>query len=201
SFNLYAYVRNNPVSAVDPDGRKDNRTTEEKAVFEDPDVLLAMGLIIELTGYERPFADRWEAGVVILKVGEDDYTCPCVATDGRLRSVRLTEPGEIENGVRVADGTSVFGTVHSHPGSGRVVEGGRRLGWTDPSKPSRADENNAKARGVPSYIIDSNKRLIKYDPKTDRTTKVLTGKDWKKYQERAKRLVKVRSSDDLSKQK
>ena len=57
-------------------------------------------------------------------------------------------------------------------------------------KSSPADQANARLRGVPSFILNERKTMLKFDPGSERgkkgkDTKVLTGKDYKQYIERA----------------
>jgi len=67
-----------------------------------------------------------------------------------------------------------------------------------PECSSDADHAAAVARGVPSYILNQQWSIFKYDPKIGHDQPVLDGKDLKNYLSRAREQYRKKKADDRS---
>jgi RHS repeat-associated protein len=168
SWNRYAYVRNNPVNAFDPDGRKDARDDRDKAMLEDSDV---KGQTREAWDQSRPDApknDRQEVGFGIVEDSPGQFSTTALQTEGNPRQDHMHLPDP------------VAGSVHTHPvGTGFVKDpsNGQVVGVS--KKPGADDQKTAKDTNAPAYVVTKNK-MYRVDPSGDIKV-VLTGKDFKKY--------------------
>ncbi len=192
SWNRYAYASANPMLRVDPNGKKDRRTKQDRAILEDPDILAAVAAILERTGLDRPLQERQEVGAVFANLGNGDYDIDGgLVTDHRLNSVNL-QLGRTEGGdIVTISGKELAGTMHSHPGSGPVKIDGKSLTLLGGSA-SAKDREGAKITGRPSYILNSTTSMLKVESVNGKVvlTRILTRKDYKDYLERARQAQK-----------
>jgi RHS repeat-associated protein len=188
AWNRYHYARGNPLLYVDPDGRKDTRTTSDIAILEDPDVLAAVAEITELTGLDRPLQNRQEAGAVVADEGGGDYDISGgVVTQGNLASVGLALRKTGNGRYLTLSKKPIAATLHSHPGTGPVTVNGKSMTLFG-GAPSTADKTLVQSTGTLMFILNAEKNLIKvtYTQGKFTTTKVLTKKDYDEFLARAR---------------
>jgi RHS repeat-associated protein len=176
-WNRYAYVINNPVNRVDPDGRRDRRDARDRAILEDPDVLADVATIVQRTRFDRPLPQRTEHGAIITDLGGGAYGTDGVVTSGSPTHVDFTIAA---NGRTTTSGQTIAGTIHSHPGRGRI---GNLQVLAHRSSPG--DRNVARTTASPVYILNERRSLIKFDPATGRDTHILTRRDFQQFLQRA----------------
>jgi RHS repeat-associated protein len=196
-WNLYAYASNSPIVRIDPDGRVDLRSDEDKAILEDPDVLAANGEIIEGTNLDKSMDQRVEYATIVTNAGESDYGATEVFTSNSQTRVNYSFSS---GGSETLEGESVAATIHSHPGSGRLDPrdptspfgfGGRSSGSCARGK-CTGDKELGQITDRPVYILNANSTLVKYDPSTGKDVTIMTRKDYKRYLERAVTAFKAR---------
>ena len=195
-WNLYAYVGNNPINRIDPDGRADKRTDKDLEILEDPDVLAASGEIAEMSNFDKSFDERLEFATIIFEE-EQGINATKVFTSGSQTSVDFQFTA---GGKKTTDGKLVVATIHSHPGtrllepgnpSSRRAIGGRSSGVCTKDG-CTADKRVGEVTGSPVYILNAESNLIKYDPIERRDIRILTGKDYDDYLARAKQAMEAR---------
>lgn len=62
TWNRYSYARNNPIGRLDPDGRKDIRSVQEKKLLDDPDVRRDAQRAWKESKTDQPSDKRQEVG-------------------------------------------------------------------------------------------------------------------------------------------
>jgi RHS repeat-associated protein len=168
TWNRFGYASNNPISRVDPDGKIDIRTDDEKEMMSDPDVSLAMGeASLSADGGN-------ECGFAAIK-GEGDYTTTPV-TEGDRTSVFVPNP------------PGAAGRFHTHR-SGTIRDSAGKTEYIDPNKPGPSDEPNAQATGTKGYILAPAGLIRVVGPANSQL--VVTGKDWRKLEKNLRRAAKA----------
>ncbi|MDQ7008372.1 MAG: RHS repeat-associated core domain-containing protein, partial [Acidobacteriota bacterium] len=178
TWNRYSYVRSNPIARVDPDGMKDRRDDQDKAILEDPEVKAAVREAwVESNPDGNSGDDMQEVGFVVTQPVPGDYRATDLVTDGKPTSVALPEPDSDGN----LEGEPVAATVHTHPAEGEFVTNtGTGNSERGREGMSRADTRNVDETGVAGYVV-GRRALYRYRPGDRRPKRVLTGKDLRKY--------------------
>jgi RHS repeat-associated protein len=186
SWNRYSYVRGNPLTYVDPDGRKDTRTTADVALLEDDDILAGVADNLDLTGLDKPMLDRQEVMSIVADEGGGDYSIDGMVTQGSIFGVSANLPSSGGTATTFS-GKKLGATIHSHTGTGFVLVGGQQMALTGGAS-STADQNQAKQLQVAVYILNADANLLKVSVRDGKavTTKIMTGKDYSRYLARAR---------------
>lgn len=164
SWNRFAYSSNSPIVRMDPDGRKDIRTPEEKAMMADTDVLRTFG--------EASFrADRTmkEQGYAVVDEN-GDYTTTAIE-EGEMTSVFVPAP------------EGAVGRFHTH----RLLKVNLTK-WTVPNEASEADEENAKRNRITGYIETPRGVIRVTGP--GQSEFILDGKEFREYRKAARRAAR-----------
>jgi RHS repeat-associated protein len=177
-WNRYAYVVNNPLSRIDPDGKADRRSQTDRAILEDLDVLADVATIMERTMYHKRLPDRREHGALITDLGGGDYGTDGVVTSGSPVRVDFRVA---RGGRTTVSGLPIAGTIHSHPGTGLLSPGVRTIG----NQSSPGDQNVARVTNSPAYILNGNRSMIRYDTASGRDVEILSRKEYAQYLQRA----------------
>ncbi len=189
SWNLFSYAGNSPTNRLDPDGRKDRRTSQEVVLTEDADVQIAILEILRQTLLDRPVLQRQEAGVVVTEDGPNDFGLDTggVKTDGNLTQITFRLRKKADGAIVGLNNNRVAATIHSHVGTARVVIDGQRKTLAG-GIPSPADRSQAKAIGVPVLILNGERSIIKVESvgNSTRSTVILSGRDMRSYLQRAR---------------
>lgn len=180
SWNRYAYVQNNPLIRIDPDGRKDKRSDADKKVLDDKDVKKDVQKAWKESKPEEKPANTQEVGFVVVVAKDGTYETTGTTTDGKPTAVNLPTPDAEGN----IDGQKAAADVHTHPAGGeRMKDPGTGNYATLKPEQSPRDIQNAKDRGLTSYVVAPG-AIYRFDPAGDSSPKaILTGKDLKQYME------------------
>jgi len=189
SWNRYSYVMNSPITGIDPDGRADLRTDEEKRVLESPDVQAAVGKIMD-----NGAKDGNEWGAEVVNQADGSVSTEEVCTSGMEGQINFTFTKDPETGgLQSEGGQELNSTIHGHP---------QASGLKDPFKKtsgpnlivgefgSTADGNLARVTGKPAYVVVEDKMLLRVTPRGKngfKSKKILTKKDFQAYVQRIRK--------------
>ncbi len=187
SWNRYAYGRNNPANRIDPDGKVDRRSDEDRRITENPVVLKTSGQLIATT------SSNAEYGALVGEKTNGDFVSSGIYTSnhpGQVSHLQAVEKDKSGNVTIKDTGIAPTRTLHTHLTSGKAypVPGtNQNFTPTATDEPSTNDKTFAQGTGVAGYIVvPSAKVLVKV--KTDGTYEVVLSKrDYRKWAKRARK--------------
>jgi hypothetical protein len=164
----HTYVRNNPLNAIDPDGRKDKRSDEDKKITEDKDVKDKSREAWKESNPDAKPEDRQEVGFGAKETTPGDQETTELQTQG--------DPTKVD--LEVDPDSSA--TVHTHPlgnAGFRDANGERKQAK---KKPGKGDKELADKTNAPAFVITKDK-MYRVDPDTGKVKAVLTGQQFREY--------------------
>jgi len=170
------------MNRVDPDGRADLRTADDKAVLDTPSVMLAIGEAMHKTHWEaKTLNQQIEYGFEI--TGRGPYSAEKVFTSQKNRHIDFPFAANNKKIILPAltpGGLLLAATFHTHLQAGFLMS--NQGVETVIHGESRGDKDTAAASQRPVYVADT-RSLIRVDPNGVKHD-VLTGGDYINFRDR-----------------
>jgi RHS repeat-associated protein len=200
TWNRYLYASDNPIVRYDRNGMADYRTDNDKAILENPRVLITVGEMIQQSRLRGPATRQRESGTIVIRNG-DGSLGTTETTVGKTRNRTVTQPA-IFNGIVAGTGEHAEARIHTHTAQQYVLDPtDGRFKPTDPSSTKGSkDRENAQAANKPSYVLNSTTSLFNYDAGQNRDVPLLTEQDYQDYMDRATKAFEDFQNDKVDKE-